>query len=179
MAIQDELPRSRLTLTYKTTINGEPETVNLPLRMLMLGDYSLGSSTDRKVDLEERQLRSIGNRNLDSVMSDMNMSLKLTVPNRINPDPDGEFEVNLPITKMRSFTPDEVAQHVPRIKALLLMKQLLLELQANIDNRKELRKIIQELFRNPESVEKLRSELSDYKVLLPAKAASSEQSGES
>ena len=178
MAIQDELPRSRLTLTYKTTINGEPETVNLPLRLLMLGDYSLGTSADRKVDLEERQLRSIDNRNLDSVMSDMNMSIKVQVPNRINPDQEGEFEVSIPITKMRSFSPDEIAQHVPRIKALLLLKSLLLELQSNIDNRKELRKIIQDLFRSPESLDKLRSELSEYKVLLPAKAASSEQNPE-
>lgn len=175
MAIQDELPRSRLTLTYKTTINGEPETVNLPLRLLMLGNYSLGSSVDRKVDLEERQLRSIDNRNLDSIMSDMNMSLKFTVPNRINPDSDSEFAVNIPITKMRSFSPDEIAQHVPRIKALLTLKALLLELQSNIDNRKELRKIIQDLFRSPDGLSQLSSALAEYKVMLPAKAASSEQ----
>lgn len=178
MAIQDELPRSRLTLTYKTTINGEPETVNLPLRLLMLGNYSLGSSVDRKVDLEERQLRSIDNRNLDSVMRDMNIALKFTVPNRINPDSDGEFPVEIPITKMRSFSPDEVAQHVPRIKALLTLKALLLELQSNIDNRKELRKIIQDLFRSPDGLSQLSNALAEYKVMLPAKAASSEQGGD-
>lgn len=178
MAIQDELPRSRLTLTYKTTINGEPETVNLPLRLLMLGNYSLGSSTDRKVDLEERQLRSIDNRNLDSVMSDMGISLKFKVANRINPDSDGEFAVNIPITKMRSFSPDEIAQNVPRIKALLTLKALLLELQSNIDNRKELRKIIQDLFRSPDGLSQLSNALAEYKVMLPAKAASSEQGGD-
>ena len=47
MAIQDQLPKSRITLTYRTTINGEPETVKLPLRLLILGDFSHNSSVDR------------------------------------------------------------------------------------------------------------------------------------
>ena len=55
MAIQDQLPKSRITLTYRTTINGEQETVNLPLRLLVFGDFSLGSSEDRKIDLEDAQ----------------------------------------------------------------------------------------------------------------------------
>ena len=33
MAVQDELPRSRITLTYRTTIHGQQEEVNLPFRV--------------------------------------------------------------------------------------------------------------------------------------------------
>ena len=39
------------------------------------------------------------------------------------------------------------------MRALLLLKQLLLETQASIDNRKEMRKIVQELYSKPEFVQ--------------------------
>lgn len=172
MAIQDEIPRSRITLTYKTTINGEAETIDLPFRVMVLGDFSLGSSDDRQKDLEERAPRSINGRNLDSVMKDMKMSLRLTVPNRINPGKEEHLEVELPISKMQSFSPDEVARHVPKVRALLLLKTLMNEMQSNIDNRKELRKLIQEIFSNPGAFRAVQGELKGYDSFqLPAGAA--------
>lgn len=169
MAIQQDLPRSRLTLTYKTTINGEPETVNLPFRMLVLGDFSAGQHKDAEKDLEARPLHSIGGSNLSSVMGEMNVTLALKdVPNRID---DGEkLEVQLPLQSMRSFSPDEIVQHVPQLKALMLMRQLLQELQGQIDNHGGLRKEIQRLFSDPSAMESLKKELSPFQTLkLPPK----------
>lgn len=179
MAIQDEIPRSRITLTYRTTINGEQETINLPLRLMVLGDFSLGSSDDRQRDLEERAPRSINGRNLDSVMKDMKMNLRLTVPNRINPAKEESLAVDLPISKMQSFAPEEVARHVPKVRALLLLKTLLNEMQSNIDNRKELRKLIQEIFANPEAFRAVQAELKGFEghelpSLPPSPAAESQ-----
>lgn len=172
VAIQDELPRSRLTLTYVTTIQGEPATVELPFRLLVMGDYSLGSSTDRAKDLEERSTRSVDNKNLNSVMADMKMRLKFQVRNCINPDTQEKLDVEIPIERMRSFSPDEVAQQVPKVRALLLLKQLLLEMQSNIDNKKELRKLIQELFSKPGAIDSLLAELGEYDSMrLPASKA--------
>jgi type VI secretion system protein ImpB len=171
MSIQDQLPRSRITLTYRTTINGEAETVSLPLRMLMLGDFSLGSSEDRKVDLEARKLRSVNGRNLDELMKDMKMSLRFQVPNRINPDVEADLDVELPIDRMKSFHPDEVVHHVPKLKALRLLKKLLLEMQSSIDNQKALRGLVYELFSNKEALKQVLAELKDYESLrLPSKA---------
>ncbi|RKH08447.1 type VI secretion system contractile sheath small subunit [Corallococcus sp. CA053C] len=165
MAIQDQLPKSRITLTYRTTINGEQETVNLPLRLLVLGDFSLGSSEDRKSDLETRRLRSIDGRNLDELMKDMKMSANFQVPNRINPDVESELDVTLPIDRMKSFHPDEVVKHVPKLKALLLLKTLLVEMQSNIDNRKDLRRELYELFSKPEALKELLNELKGYESM--------------
>jgi type VI secretion system protein ImpB len=169
VAIQDQLPKSRITLTYRTTINGEQETVNLPLRLLVLGDFSLGSSEDRKNDLETRRLRSIDGRNLDELMKDMKMSASFQVPNRINPDVESELNVNLPIDRMKSFHPDEIVKHVPKLKALLLLKTLLVEMQSNIDNRKDLRRELYELFSKPDALKELLNELKGYETMrLPA-----------
>lgn len=169
MAIQHDLPRSRLTLTYKTTIHGEPETVNLPFRLLVLGDFSSGQHKDSEKDLELRPLRAINGPNLSNVMSDMKITLSLNdVANRID---DGEaLEVRLPLESMRSFSPDEIVKHVPQLKALLLMRQLLQELQGQIDNQSGLRKEIQRLFADKNAIEEIKKELKSFQTLrLPPK----------
>ena len=169
MAIQQDLPRSRLTLTYKTTINGEPETVDLPFRLLVLGDFSAGQHKEPEQDLETRPLRSINGTNLNSVMRDMNITLNLKeVANRID---DGDsLEVSLPLHSMRSFSPDEIVKNVPKLKALVLMRQLLQELQGQIDNQSGLRKEIQRLFADKSAIEGIKKELNSFQALkLPAK----------
>lgn len=174
MPIQDEIPRSRLTLTYRTTINGEPETVDLPFRLLVMADYSLGSSKDRKKDLEGRELRSLNGRNLDSVMKDMDMSIDFEVDDKISGTDGSKLQVKLPINSMKSFSPDEIVNHVPKMKALLLLKNLLQELQSSIDNQKELRKLIQELYSKPEVFNALRGQLKEHDGFkLPARSTTS------
>jgi type VI secretion system protein ImpB len=133
--------------------------------VLALGDFSLGSSEDRKVDLEERKLRSVTGGNLSELMKDMKMSVRLQVPNRVNPDIESDMDVELPIESMKSFHPDEIVKHVPKLKALLLLRTLLLEMQSSIDNRKELRRVLYELFSKPDQLKQLLADLKDYESL--------------
>lgn len=175
MAITDEIPKSRLTLTYRTTVRGEPEDVQLPFRLLVMGDLSGGTSVDRQVDLDQRKLRGLDGKNLDSVMRDMKISVKVTVPNKIDPDKASDMTVELPITSMKSFTPAQIAQNVPKIKALTVLKKLLLEVQANLDNRKEFRRLIRALAQDKDAVARLMAELKDFETFkLPKGAADGE-----
>jgi type VI secretion system protein ImpB len=162
MAITDEIPKSRLTLTYRTTVRGEPEDVALPFRVLVMGDLSGGTSTDRKVDLDQRKIRGLDGRNLDGVMADMKMSVKVNVDNRIDPEKGKELTVELPITSMKSFTPAEIAKNVPKIQALTVLKKLLLEVQANLDNRKEFRRLLRALAQDKTAVSALLAELEGF-----------------
>lgn len=75
MSIQDELPRSRVNLKYRTNIDGIEQNLELPFRLLIMGDFSAGSSVDRMQDLETRRMRGLDGKNLDSVMENMKMSL--------------------------------------------------------------------------------------------------------
>ncbi|EFI34731.1 type VI secretion protein, VC_A0107 family [Desulfonatronospira thiodismutans ASO3-1] len=162
MAIQDEIPKSRLTLRYRTEINGQPQDVQLPLRLLVTGDYSLGSSKDRKLDLDERKMRNMDGRNTDAVMKDMGINLKFSVPNKIDPDKEEDMEVELPIESMKGFSPDQVAQNVPKLKGLLALKRLVQEVNSNIDNRKEFRKLLSDLISNPDALSKMQEELKAF-----------------
>lgn len=165
MAIQDEIPKSRLTLRYKTEVSGQPEDVTLPLRLLVEGNFSQGSSKDRQVDLEERRLRNLDGTNTDAVMKDMGMSLKFAVPNKVDPDKAEDMNVEISIDSMKSFSPDHVAKHVPKLKGLLQMKELLEEVVSNVDNRKEFRKLLNELLGNEEALAKMMEQLKGYESL--------------
>lgn len=162
MAIQDEIPQSRLTLRYKTEVSGEPADMTLPLRLMLLGDFSLGSSTDRKLDLDERRVRNLDGTNTDATMKDMGMSLKFAVDNKIDPNNEPELEITLPISSMKSFSPDQVAEHVPKLKGLLTLKQLVAEMLTNVNNRKELHKLLNELMSNSENKDKILSDLKGF-----------------
>lgn len=165
MSVQDELPDSRLTLKYRTTINGEPEVVDLPLRLMVLGEF--GGTKDAAMDLDERQLRSISGNNLPEVMRDMEIKLGFEARNLVNPaDPD-EIEmmkVDLSIKDMSSFSPDAVAHEVPKLRALVLLRGLLRALQTNVSNSKPFRKQLQEIFlpENAEALNKIREELKEF-----------------
>ena len=169
MAIQDEIPKSRLTLKYKTEVDGQPEDLSLPLRLLVAGDFSLGSSADRKVDLDERRLRNMDGKNTDSVMKDMGMKLKFAVPNKVDPQNEEEMNVEIPIDSMRAFLPDHIAQNVPKLKGILMLKQLLSEVISNVDNRKEFRNLLSKLLSDEEALGKMMEELKGFENFkLPA-----------
>ena len=162
MAVQDEVPKSRITLRYRTEVNGTPEDIDLPLRLLVIGDMSLGTSTDRKVDLDERKLRNLDGKNTTSVMKDMKMTLAFECANKIDPANSEKVAVSLPITSMRSLSPDEVAKNVPKLRALLTLKKLLLEVESNVGNSKDFRKLLGDLYANEEAFKKLKEELKGF-----------------
>ncbi|MCY1078683.1 type VI secretion system contractile sheath small subunit [Archangium lansingense] len=165
MAINDEIPKSRITLTYRTSVNGERAEKALPLRLLLMGSFSGGTSTDSQKDLDQRQIRNLDGKNLDQVMKDMDIRLQFQVSNRIDPGNSEQLDVELPIDSMKSFTPLQIARNIPKVRALLLLRKLLLEQQGNLDNRKEFRRLVRELAQNPEAVSALKKELQDFNGL--------------
>lgn len=164
MPVQDEIPKSRLTLTYRTEIQGQPETVNLPLRLLVMGDFSLGTSKDRKVDLEARDIRSVTG-NLSGLMKDMKMSLDFTVDNKVDPSKSADLDVHLPVESMKSFSPDEIVKQVPKLKALMLLKKLLLEAESNVSNKKAFQKLLADLYGNEAAFNKVLEQLKGFEGL--------------
>lgn len=161
MSVQEEVPKSRITLTYKTEVDGEPAVVDLPLRLMVLGDFSNGSSKDRKEDLDERNLRSLNGSNINEIMKDMDIGLDMVVPNKVNPNED-EMRVQLNLENLNSFSPEEVAKQVPQIRSLLLLKKLLEEIQSNVANKKEFANLLNKLFSSEELLMQMREKLQDY-----------------
>jgi type VI secretion system protein ImpB len=190
--INDGLPKSRITLTYRTKVNGQFADKELPFRLLLLGDFSKGTSKDARVvkvekdgqgkevttfekgkrGLEERNIRNLAGKtsgksgtSLDAMMKDMDMKLEFQVRNAITPEGQGtsvtQIPVKLPITAMKSFSPLEVANNIPQVRALLLLRKLLTEVQANLDNSKTFRDAMREMSKDPAIFTALKKELTE------------------
>ncbi len=171
MAVNDEIPKSRITLTYRTEVNGEPVDTTLPFRLLLMGDFSSGTSVDRKKDLDQRQIRNLDGKNLNKVMEDMKMTLQLpSVPNKIDPDNTTAMDVTLKVDSMKSFTPAEIAKQIPKVRALLLLRKLLLEVQGNLDNSKEFRGMVRELAKDKAKVEELQKHFAELETFKQGEA---------
>ena len=163
MPVQDEVPKSRITLTYKTEVDGEPAVVDLPLRLMVLGDFSNGTSKDRQLELEERNLRALDGRNTDQIMEDMGINLDIVVPNKINPK-EQDMRVKLDIDSMSAFSPEAVAKQIPQIRSLLLLKKLLEEVQSNVANKKEFAQLLNKLYADENLLQGLRKKLQNYSM---------------
>lgn len=163
MSVQEEVPKSRITLTYKTEVNGEPGVVDLPLRLMVLGDFSKGSSKDRKMELDERNLRSLDGSNFNSLMKDMDIGVEMVVPDKINPDGQ-DLRVKLKLDNLNSFSPEEVAKQVPQIRSLVLLKKLLEEIQSNVANKKEFATLLNKLFSSEAQLNQMREKLQKFSM---------------
>lgn len=157
--IQVKLPRSRVTLTYRTVIDGKPADVKLPFRILVLGDFSLGQShsPDHTKRLADRRIRSINGSNLNTTMRNMEIKLPLAKGTSRSQPEDQETrteldgltanEIILPIDSMESFGPAAVAQAVPEIRRQLVLKEQLLErFQKRLNNNPELKEHISKIY---------------------------------
>lgn len=147
---RSEIPKSRITLTYRIPQGIEKKELELPLRLVVLGNLSgskdgKNQSKDQKLDLDKRPIRRLDGKNLNNIMKDMNLQVTYKVKNCIDPASSDTITGDLPITGMKSFTPAEIAKNVPQIKSLLELKKLLLEAQAHIDNSKEFRGDLKEI----------------------------------
>lgn len=157
MSIQDELPKSRLTLRYRTEIHGQPEDIELPLRLLVLGDFSGGYTKKTKEKaLEEREVLSLNGKNTTAIMEKMQMCLKVT---------DGEEqEHTLPITSMDSFWPTHISENIDSLQHLLNGRKALKDVLSLINNSKKFRRAISELVIDREVIKNMKGKLeSSYK----------------
>lgn len=161
MAVQEEVPKSRITLTYKTDVDGEPATVDLPLRLMVLGDFSHGSSKDRKLELDERNLRSLNGSNINEIMKDMEIKLDMVVSDKVTSN-DQDMRVHLKLENLNSFSPSEVAKQVPQVRSLLLLKKLLEEIQSNVANKKEFAALLNKLFASKSLLTQMKEKLQNF-----------------
>ena len=158
MAVNKKIPKSRLMIQYDTRVEGEPKKKELPYRLLVVGDLSKGKSKDAQMEFEDRPLRVVKN-GLDSTLRDMKISAKMNVPNSINPSKSPMLDIDYKLTCIADFQPDRIAKKVPELNALLKLKEMLSSFEKDIDNNRTLKKTIDRIFSNKESLEALKKQM--------------------
>ena len=152
VAIQDEIPKSRITLRYRTDISGEPKDITLPFRLLILGDFSNENPSHKS--FEERQVISFDakNRNLSKVMEEMKITLEVT-------DTDNEKHT-LPIKNIKSFLPIQIINEIPKLKKIADAKNKLNALVSSINNSSKFRNAIKLIIEDEGKLTELKKLLS-------------------
>jgi type VI secretion system protein ImpB len=151
-------PKERVNIRYKPAIGNAKEEVELPLKLLMVGDYTL-KADDRPID--ERALVSIDKDTFDEVLKGYNLSLDLSVENKLDEAaaPDEKMAVSLKFERLRDFEPEQVVRQIPELKRLLELRDALLALKGPLGNVPAFRKAIQGVLEDETSRTQLLSEL--------------------
>ncbi|MCO6507014.1 MAG: type VI secretion system contractile sheath small subunit [Snodgrassella sp.] len=154
-SFQNEVPPARVNIKLDLHTGGAKKQVELPLRLLVAGDFSF---TESDTPLAEREKVSINKNNFDAVLAEMNPTVKLSVPNALADD-DSEIPVNLDFKSMKDFHPEQIVQQVPELKSLLAMRNLLRDLKSNILDNAVLRKELEKILQDKNLSDELRKEL--------------------
>ena len=153
-------PKERVNIVYKPDTGDQTEGVELPLKMLVMGDF-IGREDDKSLD--ERKAINVDKDNFNDVMEGQGLSLEMSVPNHLSEPKEGEEESNLStkleFKNMRDFEPDNIVKEVPELKKLLDLRDALTALKGPLGNVPEFRKLIQSLVTDDAARETLIKEL--------------------
>ena len=153
-SFQNEIPAARINLKLDVGKGDARKSVELPLKLLVMGDFTGREKGGRVVD---REKVAVDKNNFQQVMADFGLKLSFTVDNRLAGG--GEMQVDIPVTGMDSFRPESVASAVPSLSRLLAARNLLKDLKSNLLDNREFRRRLEELIKNPETAQNLRAEL--------------------
>lgn len=148
-------PKERINIKYVPATDGEQAEVELPHKMLVLGDFGL----DDARALEDRSIMRIDKHSFNDVLSDADVSLAMSVPSMLSTAPDAELAVNLQFKSINDFGPDSIARQVPELNKLLELREALVALKGPLGNVPTFRKQLQHLLNNEQARKQLAEEL--------------------
>jgi type VI secretion system protein ImpB len=149
-------PKERINVTFKPAIGGAQEEIELPLKLVAIGDYTQRKD-ERKV--EDRKPISIDKMTFDEVLAKQELQVTLSVPNRLQEDGTEELAVSLRIGSMKDFNPSSLVEQVPELKKLMELRNALVALKGPLGNAPAFRKAIEGVLANDESRSRVLAEL--------------------
>ncbi|MFO0983701.1 MAG: type VI secretion system contractile sheath small subunit [Planctomycetota bacterium] len=149
-------PKERVNIVYKPATGDAQEEVELPLKLLMLGDYTLRADS---TPLEDRKPINIDKDNFNEVLKKQSISLTFQAPNKLSGKDGDETAVNLKFESMKDFEPESVVNQVPELKKLLQLRLALTALKGPLGNIPEFRKKIQSIISDKDARERILKEL--------------------
>jgi type VI secretion system protein ImpB len=149
-------PKERVNIVYRPATGDAREDVELPLKLLVMGDFTL--TPDGRA-VEDREPINIDKDNFNEVLKAQNLGLDLTVPNKLSGEPDQEMGVTLRFDSLKDFEPESIVRQVPELKRLVELREALRSLRGPLGNVPEFRKKLQDLVKDEGAREGLLREL--------------------
>jgi type VI secretion system protein ImpB len=155
-SFQNEVPKARVNIKLGLHLGGAQKTMELPLKLLVLGGYSNGQNTDA---LGDRDKVSVIKNNFDAVLATLNPKARIAVTNLLAGD-GTELPIELDLKSMRDFNPDAVAIKVPELRKPMSARNLLRDLKPNLLDNVTFRRELEEILKDPTTSNTLRKELA-------------------
>jgi type VI secretion system protein ImpB len=149
-------PKERVNIVYKPATGDAQEEVELPLKLLVVGDFTQAKD-DRA--LEDRPTIAVDKDNFDDVLKAQNLQLDLTVQNTLSGNEGDELAVNLKFQSLKDFEPDQLVQKIEPLKKLMELREALKAVKSPLANTPDFRKKVQALVDDPEARDKILKEL--------------------
>lgn len=148
-------PRERINIVYKPSTQGMQEDIELPLKMLVMGDFT---GQHDESPLEDRKIISVDKSNLEDVLAESNVDLNFHVKNTLSDDCD-ELNVAINIKSLRDFEPESIVNQLPELKKLLTLRMALSAIKSPMGNTPSFRKLLQSILDDKSARKRLRSEI--------------------
>lgn len=155
-SFQNEVPKARVNIMLDLHTGGARKKVELPLKLVVVGDYSNGKE---ERPLSEREKININNNNFNNVLAELNPVVNLTVENTLE-GLGNKDDITLSFANMADFEPEQVVRQIPQLRAMLAMRNLLRDLKSNLLDNATFRKELEIILKDPSLSDDLRSELS-------------------
>lgn len=150
-------PRERVNIVYKPSTGGAQEEKELPLKLLVMGDFTLGQDD---TPLEDRKPVNIDKDNFNDVLKNHNVDINVNVKNTLSGKDDEELSANLKFRNLKDFDPDAIARQVPELNKMLELREALAALKGPMGNFPAFRKKIQSIISDEATREKILGEIA-------------------
>lgn len=151
-------PKERVNIVYRPAIGDAKVEVELPLKILVLGDYTMRQDD---TPLEEMKPISIDKDTFNEVLKAHQLTLNMSVPNKLTANADAEevLAVNMKFDSINDFTPDMIVDKVPELRQMIELRDALKALKAPLGNIPDFRKQVQALVQDEGVRARLMTEL--------------------
>ncbi|QVI88043.1 type VI secretion system contractile sheath small subunit [Pseudomonas viridiflava] len=150
-------PKERINVTFKPAIGDAQEEIELPLKLLVLGDF-IQRADDRK--LEARKAISVDKNNFDDVLAKQDLRLSLSVPNRLRDESETEeLAVDIRVNAMTDFNPASLVEQIPELRKIMELRDALMALKGPLGNAPAFRKAIENVLADKTSRDRVLGEL--------------------
>lgn len=154
-------PKERVNIVYKADTNGMKEEIELPLKVLVIGEFSTSLDETR---VEEKKTIDLNKNNFNDVMEKQQLRLNTIIDNKMVESPSGEELPTLGLTldfkKVKDFEPDSIIQNVDELKKLYDLRESLKALKGPLGNIPEFRKLLEKTIRDTQSREQILKEIN-------------------
>ncbi|VAW49766.1 Uncharacterized protein ImpB, partial [hydrothermal vent metagenome] len=103
-------PKERINIKYVPATGDQQQEIELPLKLIVTGDFK---GHTEETPLEDRTAINVNQHNFNSVMTETDLSVNMTVADHLSDEKDDMMNIDLKFKTLADFTPDNIVKNVP------------------------------------------------------------------